>query len=97
MYFCCLEALQNVAKYANASTARLRLTDHDGVVSFTLTDDGTGFDPARTPLGTGLQGMKDRLEALGGTLTVNSSLGAGTTVVGSIPARAPASASPMQS
>jgi hypothetical protein len=66
IYFCCLEALQNVAKYANASSARLRLADQDGTVSFTVTDNGTGFDPARTPLGTGLQGMKDRLEALGG-------------------------------
>ena len=95
IYFCCLEALQNVAKYANASTARLRLVDRDGTVSFTVTDDGTGFDPARTPLGTGLQGMKDRLEALGGTLTVDSSPGAGTTVGGAIPARAPSPASPM--
>jgi signal transduction histidine kinase len=96
VYFCCLEALQNAAKYANASTARLRLADRDGTVSFTVTDDGTGFDPARTPLGTGVQGMKDRLEALGGTLTVDSSPGAGTTVGGAIPARAPSPASPMQ-
>jgi signal transduction histidine kinase len=86
VYFCCLEALQNVAKYANASSARVRLADRDGRISFTVTDDGTGFDPARTPLGTGLQGMKDRLEALGGALTVDSSPGAGTTVGGAIPA-----------
>ncbi len=77
MYFCCLEALQNVAKYANASSARVRLADRDGTVTFEVTDDGTGFDPEHTPLGTGLQGMKDRLEALGGTLTVESAGGAG--------------------
>jgi signal transduction histidine kinase len=88
VYFCCLEALQNVAKYANASSARLRLADRDGTVTFEVTDDGTGFDPEHTPLGTGLQGMKDRLEALGGSLTVDSSTGAGSTVGGSIPSRA---------
>jgi signal transduction histidine kinase len=87
IYFCCLEALQNVAKYANASTARMRLEDQDGMVSFIVTDDGLGFDPAHTPLGTGLQGMKDRLEALGGRLMVDSSPGAGTSVFGAITAR----------
>jgi signal transduction histidine kinase len=95
IYFCCLEALQNVAKYADASTARLRLVERDGTVSFTVTDDGTGFDLARTSLGSGLQGMKDRLEALGGALTIDSSPGAGTEVGGAIPARVPSSASPV--
>ncbi len=87
VYFCCLEALQNVAKYANASTARVRLADQDGTITFGVVDDGTGFDPARTQLGTGVQGMKDRLEALGGSLSVESSPGTGTTVSGSIPTR----------
>ena len=90
VYFCCLEALQNVAKYANASTAHLRLADRDGTVTFEVSDDGTGFDPEHTPLGTGLQGMKDRLEALGGTLTVESTPGGGTTVGGAIPVLTPA-------
>jgi signal transduction histidine kinase len=90
VYFCCLEALQNVAKYANASSARVQLADRDGTVTFEVVDDGTGFDPEHTPLGTGLQGMKDRLEALGGTLEVASSPGEGTTVGGAIPARAEA-------
>ena len=87
VYFCCLEALQNVAKYANASTVRVRLADRDGTVSFEVTDDGAGFDPEHT-LGTGIQGMEDRLEALGGSLVIESSVGAGTEVSGSIPARA---------
>jgi signal transduction histidine kinase len=91
IYFCCLEALQNVSKYANASSARVRLTERDGSIAFAVSDDGAGFDPTHTPLGTGLQGMKDRLEALGGTLTVDSAPGAGTTITGRIPAgvRAP--------
>jgi signal transduction histidine kinase len=88
VYFCVLEALQNVAKYANASSARVRLSEQNGTIAFAVTDDGAGFDPGTTPLGTGLQGMRDRLEALGGTLTVVSSPGSGTTVTGAVPARA---------
>jgi signal transduction histidine kinase len=87
VYFCCLEALQNVAKYANASSATVRLDARGGTLAFDVTDDGSGFDPARTPLGTGLQGMKDRLEALGGVLSVESSPGEGTTVAGAVPAQ----------
>ncbi len=48
-------------------------------------DDGRGFDPDAAGYGTGLQGMADRLAALGGTLVVRSSPGSGTTVAGSIP------------
>jgi signal transduction histidine kinase len=87
VYFCVLEALQNVAKYASASSASVRLSEQDGTLTFAVTDDGTGFDPETTPLGTGLQGMRDRLEALGGTLTVASAPGSGTTVSGAISAR----------
>jgi len=51
---------------------------------FVVRDDGTGFDTSVTAHGTGLQGMVDRLEAIGGVVTVTSAPGAGTTVVGSI-------------
>ena len=91
IYFCCLEALQNVSKYANASYVRVRLTEGAATIGFAVSDDGAGFDPTQTPLGTGLQGMKDRLEALGGTLTVESSAGGGTTITGVIPASVQAS------
>ena len=58
LYFCVLEALQNVAKYAHASAARVTL-GHDGQhLTFTVTDDGTGFDQTTTAMGTGLQGMR---------------------------------------
>jgi signal transduction histidine kinase len=50
-----------------------------------VTDDGAGFDPEETPLGSGLQGMEDRLAALGGDLGIHSEPGAGTTVTGRIP------------
>jgi signal transduction histidine kinase len=85
VYFSCLEALQNIAKYANATRAEVRLTHLDGHLTFEVTDDGAGFDPATTGYGTGLQGMADRLDAIGGTLEITSAPGAGTTVTGSIP------------
>ncbi len=90
VYFCALEALQNIAKYASASSATLRLSASNGDLRFEVVDDGTGFDPATTSLGSGLLGMADRLDAVGGSLSVRSVPGAGTTVVGSVPAAGPA-------
>ena len=84
LYFCCLEAIQNVSKYANASHATVRLSDEEGL-SFEVTDDGLGFDPSSTGYGTGLQGMADRLDAIGGTLEIRSRPGSGTTVTGRVP------------
>ena len=85
VYFCVLEALQNAAKYAQAQQARVTL-GHDGrALTFTVGDDGRGFDQAATPMGTGVQGMADRLAALGGTLRVTSAPGHGTQVTGRVP------------
>jgi signal transduction histidine kinase len=84
-YFCILEALQNVAKYAQASRATIALSCPDGHLGFTVTDDGDGFDPAKATHGTGLQGMADRLAAVGGTLRVDAAPGSGTTVNGTLP------------
>jgi signal transduction histidine kinase len=86
MYFCCLEALQNVGKYAEASGATVRLANGSGALTFEVADDGRGFDPASTGYGTGLQGMADRLDALGGSLEVRSAPGRGTTITGWVPA-----------
>ena len=85
VYFCSLEALQNVGKYAGASSVTIQLREVDGALSFSVTDDGGGFDTARTSYGTGLQGMADRLSALGGTLEVESKPREGTTVTGRLP------------
>ena len=85
VYFCALEALQNIGKYAHASFAVVRLTETGGELRFEITDDGEGFDAAATNYGTGLQGMADRLAAVGGALAVDSAPGAGTTIRGSIP------------
>ena len=88
VYFCVLEALQNVAKYAQAPAAWVTL-GHDGdCLAFTVTDDGSGFDRSAAPMGTGVQGMADRLAALGGTLDIVSSPGNGTRVTGRVPAAA---------
>jgi signal transduction histidine kinase len=89
VYFSCLEALQNVAKYARASQATLRLWDGDGHLRFEVIDDGVGFDTDGTSYGTGLQGMIDRLAAVGGELYVRSVPGIGTTVTGEIPLMLP--------
>ena len=88
VYFCCLEAMQNVAKYAEASSVRVKLRIEDGELTFEVSDDGKGFDPERTPTGAGLENMADRLAALGGSLAIRSQPGRGTTVSGRLPVRA---------
>ena len=85
VYFCVLEALQNIAKYSEARAATIRLANGGGTLTFEVTDDGRGFDPSLTGYGTGLQGMADRLDALGGSLEVRSAPERGTTVVGRVP------------
>ncbi len=85
IYFSCLEALQNVTKYAEASQVQISLTRSNGLLSFAVTDDGVGFDPASATRGTGLQGIADRLDALGGTFDIVSTVGGGTAVNGSVP------------
>jgi signal transduction histidine kinase len=85
VYFSCLEALQNVAKYAGASRVSITLSRTDGRLTFAVTDDGVGFDPASTHDGTGLQGIADRLDALGGAFEVMSAVGRGTVLNGSVP------------
>ena len=87
IYFCVLEALQNVAKYAGASCARVRIATSGHDLEYEVSDDGAGFDPGSKAYGTGLQGMADRLHAHGGSLTVRSSPGTGTTILGRLPCR----------
>jgi signal transduction histidine kinase len=85
VYFSCLEALQNVAKYASASRATVSLSDGDGRLRFEVSDDGVGFEPSAAPRGSGLQGIADRLAALDGEVEIRSTPGAGTTVAGALP------------
>lgn len=85
VYFCCLEALQNVAKHAGASRAAVSLRLTDGRLEFEIGDDGKGFRPASTSIGSGMSNMRDRVDAVDGTLRVRSIPEGGTRVVGSVP------------
>ena len=77
-YYVVSEALANAAKHARASVAEVRVEARDGLLDLTIQDDGVGgADPAR---GSGLTGLTDRVEALGGTLSVVSSPGGGTSL-----------------
>jgi signal transduction histidine kinase len=85
LYFCILEALQNIQKYAQATAAVVRLREDGDHLTVEVVDDGRGFDIATTIRGNGLTNMEDRLDALGGTLRIISSPGAGTTVRAAVP------------
>jgi PAS domain S-box-containing protein len=82
-YYLIAEALTNVTKYADASAVRIRLAVNDGSVVVEVSDDGVGgADPAA---GSGLRGLADRVEALGGSLEVISPTGGGTCLRAAIP------------
>src|SRR6516225_4614436 len=85
VYFCCLEALQNAIKHAQATTMVISVGEAAGELSFTAADDGQGIDVARARSGSGIQNMMDRMAALGGSLDLRSDPGGGTEVSGRLP------------
>lgn len=91
VYFCCVEALQNVVRHAGDDASATVTVETDGtgsagmVVRFRVADDGVGFDPATVAGGQGLQNLRDRAGALGGTVEVVARPGAGTVVSGVVP------------
>jgi signal transduction histidine kinase len=85
LYFCTLEALQNVQKYAAASAVQVRLREDANELLVTVIDDGRGFDVLTAVRGAGLTNMEDRLNALGGRLRIESTPGAGTTLRATVP------------
>ena len=87
VYFCCVESLQNAAKHAGSGTsAVVRLWGRDGRLDFEIVDDGSGFDvESDWGSGNGYTNMTDRMVSVGGTLSVDSVHGRGTTVRGSLP------------
>ena len=94
VYFCCLEALQNVGKYAGEGVhARIHIWEQEGGLLFEVFDDGAGFDVRRGKVGAGFTNMSDRVGAIGGSMRVESALGQGTTVSGAIPLEAKPAAS----
>lgn len=86
VYFCCTEAIQNAAKHSGAGSVEIDLVATDEELTFTVSDDGSGFELASSSVG-GLANMHDRMEALAGVLTVHSTVDHGTTITGRIPLR----------
>ncbi len=84
------EALTNARKHAGATHAVVRVASDDGTVTFRIEDDGRGFDVTNTLLdrdaGFGLHAMRERMELIGGTLTIESARGRGTRLVACVPA-----------
>jgi signal transduction histidine kinase len=89
LYYCCLEALQNAIKHAGPTAiVRIRLVGQPNHVSFLVDDSGVGFDPARVEPGIGLVSLADRVDVLGGNLTIDSYPGLGTRIHGEVPVAA---------
>lgn len=87
------EAVHNVIKHARATEVRLRITFEASALSISIHDDGCGFDPSACPPGNGLGNLKRRIQNIGGSFTIESGVGAGTTVTLRLPVAEPAAAS----
>jgi len=88
-YFLVSEALANVLKHASATSAVVRLSSDERRLRVEIADDGVGFR-AREASGSGLTGLRDRIEAVGGALSISSAPGAGTTLAAELPVGAQA-------
>jgi signal transduction histidine kinase len=89
VYFCILEALQNVAKHAQATSAHVVIREDEELLVFEVSDDGHGFDVDRLERGSGLANLRDRLAAIDGRVVVRSQPGQGTSIRGRVPTRTP--------
>jgi NarL family two-component system sensor histidine kinase LiaS len=78
------EALSNVARHSGAQTVQVRLESGPARVTLQVVDDGKGFDPGQTAQGVGLRSMRERMQALGGSLELTSDSG-GTHLLATIP------------
>ena len=84
-YFCCLQAIQNVLRHAQNAPSRVHFASSGDELTFEITDDGAGFDAANSPPGMGLQIIKDRVDALDGTLAIDAAPDRGTTIAIRLP------------
>ena len=89
-YFCCLEAVQNAVKHAAASRIAVDVTLTGGTLQLGVSDNGTGFDPLSITPGSGLANMRDRIESVGGRISVRAPSGGGTSVLAWAPVSAAA-------
>lgn len=88
LYFCCIEAVQNAVKHSGARSVSVQIGEDQGRCRLTIIDNGAGFDPGQAVAagtGAGLVNMRDRLDAVGGTVTIESLSGMGTTVTAIVP------------
>ena len=87
VYFCCLEAVNNARKHAPGAAITITFAEVDGVLRFSVRDDGPGFaiDPSAAGHQRGMRNVATRITAVGGTVALDSAPGRGTTVAGSIP------------
>jgi signal transduction histidine kinase len=85
LYRMAQEALTNIVKHAQARHVSIVLTSDRGAITALIEDDGCGFDPDARREGMGLDGMRERLGLIGGTLTIESRPGRGTTLVAKVP------------
>ena len=88
LYFCCMEAVQNAAKHSGARSVSVRFGEDHGRCRLTIIDTGAGFDTGEalaSGAGAGLVNMRDRLDAVGGTVAVSSQSGRGTIVTAIVP------------
>jgi len=85
VYFSCLAAIDNAAKHAGPAHVSVKLLGTGDELRFTVCDSGPGFDMNRTRTGGGIANMRDRISAVGGTLTIDSTPAHGTRVQGSVP------------
>jgi len=86
VYFCCVEGLQNAGKHAGSgASACVRVWEESEHLRFEVADDGAGFAPEAQTSGAGLTNMRDRLGAVGGTISVESAPGRGTHLWGVVP------------
>jgi signal transduction histidine kinase len=86
IYFCAREAIQNALKHAGPrAVVTATLARRDGTIDLTISDNGSGIPPHASCPGIGIQGMRDRIEAVGGRLNIASEPGLGTCVHGTIP------------
>jgi signal transduction histidine kinase len=86
LYFCCLEALQNAIKHAGETAVRISLGRSDDELCLVVSDDGAGYSESEVLPGAGTANMRDRIDAIGGTLRVTSRKGNGTRVEARVPA-----------
>jgi len=86
-YFTCLEALQNAAKHADARSVQVAVRGERNALRLVVEDDGVGYAVSEPTAGTGLSNLRDRVESVGGTLTIGSAPGRGTRVEAVLPTR----------